>query len=140
MREIFFPKGRFWKDSGWTDFLRMAAAAVKESREKTESEQRIIAIQENIDKMIVPFARVSADGDDPKSIAMERIKLLSMKAEKERKEKEIEIVRKEVEMIEKLLKDRRSRLQALNADKTFGGMRQAEIEAARARAEEKLAV
>lgn len=137
-KKIFFPKGRFWEDSAWSEFLKQTYFNVQNSREKTESEKRIQTIQENIDRMIVSFARRDETGDDPKSIALERIAFLEQKVQKELKEKEIACVRKELELIKILQRDREAKLASLNADKTFGSKRQSEIDEARARAEQRL--
>lgn len=136
--KIFFPKGKFWNESGWSKFLKVIYSNVQKSREKTETELRILAIQESIDRMIVPFARKSENGDDPKSIALERIAFLEQKVQKELKEREIEIVRAELEAIETLRKERESRLMSLTADKTMASARQSEIAQARARMEQRM--
>lgn len=136
--KIFFPKGRFWNESNWSKFLKEIYSNVQKSREKTETELRILAIQEGIDRMIVPFARKSENGDDPKSIALERISFLKQKVQKELKEKEIAIVRAELEAIEILRKEREARLLSLTADKTMASSRLSEIAQARARMEQRM--
>ena len=100
---------------------------------KTESEKRIQKIEENIARMIVAYSRPDETGDDPKSIARERISFLEQKVQKELKEREVACVRSEVESLKKLLRKREARLNELNADKSFGSMRQSEIDEARAK-------
>lgn len=133
-KEVFFPKSRFWKETdAWATFLKEIVGVVSNSREKTESEKRIQKIEENIARMIVAYSRPDETGDDPKSIARERISFLEQKVQKELKEREVACVRSEVESLKKLLRKREARLNELNADKSFGSMRQSEIDEARAK-------
>lgn len=124
--------GRF-STKAHEDFFRALHAAYKKSRVATAAEIAVRQIEDSLANDIQAYAKSHEHGNDVMSIAKAKIEAVRVRITDEKKAKEAEMIRAEIEALDQLMRDRMRRLQELEGERGMGDRRLVEIAEARER-------